>query len=98
MIVAIDGPAASGKSTVAKSLACRLGMAYLDTGAMYRAIAVEALRRGIALDDDSGLSALAREVTVSFVHEEQLAAACRRASRRRRRDPRHPYSGGRRGR
>jgi cytidylate kinase len=68
MIVAIDGPAASGKSTVAKLLACRLGMAYLDTGAMYRAIAVEALRRGIALDDEAALGALAREVTVSFVH------------------------------
>jgi cytidylate kinase len=70
LIVAIDGPAASGKSTVAKLLAWRLGMAYLDTGAMYRAIAVEALRRGIALDDAAGLSALARQVTVSFVHEE----------------------------
>jgi cytidylate kinase len=69
MIVAIDGPAASGKSTVAKLLACRLGMAYLDTGAMYRAVAVEALRRGVDLTDAGALSALAHEVTVSFRHE-----------------------------
>jgi len=69
MIVAIDGPAASGKSTVAKLLASRLGLAYLDTGAMYRAIAVEALRRGIDLADAGALTALSHEVAVSFEHE-----------------------------
>jgi CMP/dCMP kinase len=69
MIVAIDGPAASGKSTVARLLACRLEMAYLDTGAMYRAVAVEALRRGVDLADIDALSALSHEVTVSFRHE-----------------------------
>jgi cytidylate kinase len=51
MIVTIDGPAASGKGTVAKGLAARLGFAYLDTGAMYRAVALAALRRGVACDD-----------------------------------------------
>lgn len=69
MIVAIDGPAASGKSTVAKLLASRLGLAYLDTGAMYRAISVEALRRGIDLADADALTALSHEVTISFEHE-----------------------------
>jgi cytidylate kinase len=69
MIVAIDGPAASGKSTVAKLLATRLGLAYLDTGAMYRAIAVEALRRQVHLSDAEALTALANKVTVSFEHE-----------------------------
>lgn len=69
MIVAIDGPAASGKSTVARALAERLGLAYLDTGAMYRALAVEAVRRGIDLDDVEGLVRLAREAIVTFEHD-----------------------------
>lgn len=69
MIVAIDGPAASGKSTVAKLIASRLGLAYLDTGAMYRALAVEALRRGIDPLDTEALVHLANKVAVSFEHE-----------------------------
>jgi len=69
MIVAIDGPAAAGKSTVARALAQRHGLAYLDTGAMYRAIAVEAMRRGIEVDDGPALTALASEVSVTFEHE-----------------------------
>ena len=69
MIVAIDGPAASGKSTVARAIATELGMAYLDTGAMYRAIAVEAVRRGIALDDAQALTRLALDVHIHFGHE-----------------------------
>jgi cytidylate kinase len=51
MIIAIDGPAGSGKSTVAKLVAVRLGFAYLDTGAMYRAIAYRALEQGLDVDD-----------------------------------------------
>lgn len=69
MIVAIDGPAASGKSTVAKALAQRLGLAYLDTGAMYRALAVEAVHRGLDLSDNEALTELASHAAVSFVHE-----------------------------
>ena len=46
-VIAIDGPAGSGKSTVAKALAARLGLRYLDTGAMYRSVTFSALRRGI---------------------------------------------------
>lgn len=66
MIIAIDGPAASGKSTVAKALARRLGVRHLDTGAMYRAVAWLALERGIRLDDAEGLALLAEENPVSF--------------------------------
>ena len=68
MIVAIDGPAASGKSTVAKALARRIGAHYLDTGAMYRAVALAALRRGISLDDQLSIAHLANELTIEFVH------------------------------
>ncbi len=50
-VLAIDGPAGSGKSTVAKAVAARLGIAYLDTGAMYRAVAFTAMRRGVDPDD-----------------------------------------------
>lgn len=66
MIIAIDGPAASGKSTVARALARRLGFRYLDTGAMYRAVAEEALVTGVALDDAAALAALARDAGIVF--------------------------------
>jgi cytidylate kinase len=61
MIVAIDGPAGTGKSTVARLLAERLGFRYLDTGAMYRALTWLALQRGIDLEDAAALAALARD-------------------------------------
>jgi len=64
MIVAIDGPAGAGKSTVARRLAERLGFRYLDTGAMYRALTWLALERGIALDDAPALAALAEEAAI----------------------------------
>jgi len=66
VIVAIDGPAGAGKSTVARLLAERLGFPYLDTGAMYRALTWLALDRGVSLDDGDALAALAREQTVGF--------------------------------
>jgi cytidylate kinase len=66
VIVAIDGPAGAGKSTVARALAERLGFRYLDTGAMYRALTWLALERGLPLDDGKRLGALAREHPVSF--------------------------------
>jgi CMP/dCMP kinase len=66
VIVAIDGPAGAGKSSVARALAVRLGFRYLDTGAMYRALTWLALQRGIALDDVPALEELARENPVEF--------------------------------
>jgi cytidylate kinase len=66
VIVAIDGPAGSGKSTVARGLAQRLGFRYLDTGAMYRALTLVALEDGADLDDEASLAALARENPVRF--------------------------------
>jgi len=66
MIVAIDGPAGAGKSTVARHLAERLGFRYLDTGAMYRALTWLARRRGVALDRAGELAALAAEHPVGF--------------------------------
>jgi cytidylate kinase len=75
MIVAIDGPAGAGKSTVARRLAERLGFRYLDTGAMYRALTWLALERGVDLDDAAALSALAREHPVSFADEERVVIA-----------------------
>jgi cytidylate kinase len=66
MIVAIDGPAGAGKSTVARRLAARLGFRHVDTGAMYRALTWLALERGVALDDEAALAALARENPVDL--------------------------------
>jgi cytidylate kinase len=66
MIVAIDGPAGAGKSTVARTLATRLGFRYLDTGAMYRALTQLALEEDVSLDDGAGLGDLARREPVSF--------------------------------
>ena len=61
-VIAIDGPAGSGKSTVAREVATRLGVDYLDTGAMYRAVAFEAIRRGIDPDDAETVAELARQL------------------------------------
>ncbi len=62
MVIAIDGPAGAGKSTVAKALAERLGFTYLDSGAMYRCVALSALRAGAAFDDPAQVEPLAREL------------------------------------
>lgn len=62
--VAIDGPAGAGKSSVARTVASRLGYMYLDTGAMYRALAITAVDRGIALDDADRLGEMARSVKI----------------------------------
>ncbi len=66
IIVAIDGPAGAGKSTVARRVAHRLGFVYIDTGAMYRAVALWALRTGIPLEDTHRLEQLAREARIEF--------------------------------
>lgn len=67
IIVAIDGPAGSGKSTIAKRVAARLGCIYIDTGAMYRAVGLLALRSGVALSDESKLESLARSANIEFL-------------------------------
>jgi cytidylate kinase len=64
MIITIDGPAGAGKSSAARALAERLGFEFLDTGAMYRAIALAALRAGISLRDESSLAALISTVNL----------------------------------
>jgi cytidylate kinase len=61
-VIAIDGPAGSGKSTVAKAVAERLGMSYLDTGAMYRAVAFKAIRRGVDPEDAALVAKLAEDM------------------------------------
>jgi cytidylate kinase len=65
-IVAIDGPAGAGKSTVSKLLARRLGLSFVDTGALYRTVALSAQRQGIATGDDAGLAELIRRIRISF--------------------------------
>jgi cytidylate kinase len=69
MIVTIDGPAGAGKSTVAKALARRLGFRYLDTGAMYRAVALAGLRCGDEWDRPAVLAALARRLRIELSGE-----------------------------
>jgi len=64
MIVTIDGPAGAGKSTVARALAARLGFEYLDTGAMYRAVALAGLRRGVDWNEPGQLAALALTLSI----------------------------------
>jgi CMP/dCMP kinase len=66
MVIAIDGPAGAGKSTVARALASELGFTYLDSGAMYRCVALAALRRGIDLDDGQAIAAVADEVSIAL--------------------------------
>lgn len=70
MIVAIDGPSGAGKSSVSKEVALKLGFSCLDTGAMYRSIAWQALQDGVAFDDAEALGALACSKHIEFEHEE----------------------------
>jgi CMP/dCMP kinase len=72
MIVAIDGPAGAGKSTVARRLAERLQFRYLDTGAMYRALTWLALQQSFDLSDGERLGRLARENPISFENEQRV--------------------------
>ena len=79
LIVTIDGPAASGKSTTARTVARRLGYKYLDTGAMYRAIGLKALRTGVSVEDEAGMAELARGTEVDVqTHRVELGAAVNR--------------------
>jgi cytidylate kinase len=84
-VIAIDGPAGSGKSTVARGVAARLGLPVLDTGAMYRAVTLAALERGVDLGAEGELAALARAVDLDleddrvFLEGRDVAAAVRGA-------------------
>jgi len=66
MVIAIDGPAGAGKSTVARAVAAALGLTYLDSGAMYRCVALAAIRCGAELDDAAALGALARSLRIDL--------------------------------
>lgn len=66
IIVTIDGPAGAGKTTISKLLATKLGYRYLDTGALYRAVAVAAVDRGIPADDDAALEVLCRDIVIDL--------------------------------
>ena len=66
LVIAIDGPAGAGKSTVAKLVAARLGFVYIDTGAMYRAVALKAAREGV-IGDQAAVEKIAEKITVSFL-------------------------------
>lgn len=69
MTIAIDGPAGTGKSTVARGLATSLGARYLDTGAMYRIVTLSVLRRGVDLDDPAAIGAAVGDVELSVGHD-----------------------------
>jgi CMP/dCMP kinase len=69
LIVAIDGPSGAGKSTLAKGIAKELGFTYLDTGAMYRALALKAIRQGLDLSDEEKVVALARATDIDLVEK-----------------------------
>ena len=70
LIIAIDGPSGAGKSTLAKRLAGDLGYTYLDTGAMYRALALKILRQGLDLSDATKLARLVEATDIDLVHRE----------------------------
>lgn len=67
--IAIDGPAGAGKSTIARSVAQKLQFVYVDTGAMYRAMALHFLRNGISADDEGAVSRAAKEVNVTIAYK-----------------------------
>ena len=72
MIITIDGPAGAGKSSVARALARRLGFRFLDTGAMYRAVTLGALRRGLDWDRPEQLARLARQLKIELIEDRVL--------------------------
>ena len=69
--IAIDGPAGAGKSTISKMVAGKLGFIYIDTGAMYRAVALFALRRGLNTNDCAGVGLILNEIKIDIKHDNQ---------------------------
>ena len=76
MIVAIDGPAGSGKSTVAHAIAEQCGFTYLDTGAMYRCVTLACLEQGVDVQDDEAVSEVARQARIEFGTSDQGQTVC----------------------
>src|SRR4051794_318210 len=72
MVIAIDGPAGAGKSTVARGVAAEIGFTYLDSGAMYRCVALAALQGSVELDDGETVGALAEGLTIDFDRQRVL--------------------------
>ncbi len=72
MVIAIDGPAGAGKSTVARALAAALGFTYLDSGAMYRCVALAALREGADVDDGVAITAMTTALSIELDGERVL--------------------------
>ncbi|EFC96939.1 cytidylate kinase family protein, partial [Hungatella hathewayi DSM 13479] len=68
--IAIDGPAGAGKSTIARAVSAKLGFVYVDTGAMYRAMALYFIRRGIRPDEEETVSEAVKEVGVTISYED----------------------------
>ncbi len=71
LLITIDGPAGAGKTTVSRTLATRLGFLYVDTGALYRAVAFEAVSRGVDTENDDELDRLASGLDLKFVHADE---------------------------
>jgi len=71
LIITIDGPSGAGKTTVSRMLADRLGYKYIDTGALYRGVALEAISAGLNPDDDTGLENILSSLKMKFVCEEK---------------------------
>ena len=76
LIIAIDGPVGSGKSTLARRVAELMGYVYIDTGAMYRALALKAVRRKLSLDADAELEALARPRESTCARKARCNGSC----------------------
>jgi cytidylate kinase len=74
LVIAIDGPSGAGKSTAGRSLARRLGYAFVDTGAMYRALALKALRARTSLDDGEGLATLLRDTEIALSEDGRVVS------------------------
>ena len=77
VVITIDGPAGAGKSTVAKAVARALGFSYLDTGAMYRALTLKAMRSGCPLDDEEALVRLAGQTSIQLLPDPQTGTVVR---------------------